>query len=123
MLRMGNGITQMQLREQIGKTQALISYIQKTGNANEDALQAIAKSLNITVEQIVNATDEGATKKFNQSLNKDALYKQLLSEIAYLKMQIENYKEIINTLSLEKKNNTTLEIISVLPVWDKAHFY
>ena len=123
MLRMGNGITQMQLREQIGKTQALISYIQKTGNANEDALQAVAKSLNITVEQIVNATDEGETKQYNQPLNKHALYKQLLSEIAYLKMQIENYKEIINTLSLEKKNNTTLEIISVLPVWDKAHFY
>ena len=73
MLRMGNGITQMQLREQIGKTQALISYIQKTGNANEDALQAVAKSLNITVEQIVNATDEGETKQYNQPLNKDAL--------------------------------------------------
>jgi len=94
----------MQLGEQIGKTQALISYIEKTGKANEDVLQAIAKSLNISVEQIVNATDEGATKQFNQSLNKDALYKQLLSEIAYLKMQIEDYKEIINTLSLEKKD-------------------
>lgn len=104
MLRMGIAITQMQLGEQIGKTQALISYIEKTGKANEDVLQAIAKSLNISVEQIVNATDEGATKQFNQSLNKDALYKQLLSEIAYLKMQIEDYKEIINTLSLEKKD-------------------
>ena len=104
MLRMGSGITQMQLSEQIGKTQALISYIEKTGKANEDVLQAIAKSLNITVEQIVNATDEGETKKYNQPLNKDALYKQLLSEITYLKMQIEDYKEIINTLSLEKKD-------------------
>ena len=104
MLRMGSGITQMQLGEQIGKTQALISYIEKTGKTNEDVLQAIGKSLNISVEQIVNATDEGATKQFNHSLNKDALYKQLLSEIAYLKMQIEDYKEIINTLSLEKKD-------------------
>ena len=104
MLRMGSGITQMQVGEQIGNTQALISYIEKTGKANEDVLQAIAKSLNISVEQIVNATDEGATKQFNQSLNKDALYKQLHSEIAYLKMQIEDYKEIINTLSLEKKD-------------------
>ena len=104
MLRMGSGITQMQLGEQIGKTQALISYIEKTGKANEDVLQEMAKSLNITVEQTVNATDEGATKQLNQPLNKDALYKQLLSEIAYLKMQIEDYKEIINTLSLEKKD-------------------
>jgi transcriptional regulator with XRE-family HTH domain len=102
-IRVANGITQIQLGEKIGKTQALVSYIEKTGKANEDILMDIAKALNVNIEQLVNPTDDAAAQQFNKSLNKDALYKQLLSEIDYLKSLIEDYKEIIKNLTTPNK--------------------
>ncbi len=98
-IRLANNITQTQLGEKIGKTQALVSYIEKTGNVNEDVLQEIAKALNVNIEQLITPTDEAALQQFNKSINKDALYKQLISEISYLKSLIEDYKETIKILS------------------------
>jgi transcriptional regulator with XRE-family HTH domain len=98
-IRVASGITQIQLGEKIGKTQALVSYIEKTGKANKDILEDIAKALNVGIEQLLNATDDSALQQFTKSLNKDALYKQLLSEIDYLKKQIEDYKEIIKNFT------------------------
>jgi transcriptional regulator with XRE-family HTH domain len=98
-IRISQSITQIQLGEKIGKTQALISYIEKTGKANEDVLISIAKVLNVSLEQIITPTDETAIIQFNKSLNKDALYKHLIAEIEYLKVQIEDYKEIIKNFS------------------------
>jgi transcriptional regulator with XRE-family HTH domain len=107
-LRVNKGITQIQLGEMIGKTQALVSFIEKTGKANEDVLQAISRALNVSIEQILNATEEAAFSQFNESLNKDALYKRLTNEITYLKSQIEDYKEIIRNFSLNKRNDRNL---------------
>jgi transcriptional regulator with XRE-family HTH domain len=101
-LRVSKGITQVQLGEMIGKTQALVSYIEKTGKANEDVLHAISRVLNVSIEQILNATEDAALIQFNESLNKDALYKRLNDEITYLKSQIEDYKQIIRSFSLKK---------------------
>ncbi len=103
-IRVAQGITQLQLGERIGRTQALISYVEKTGKANEDVLYAIAKILGVSIEQVLNPTDETAMIQFNKSLNKDALYIQMSNEIKYLKAQIEDYKEIIKSLSSGKAN-------------------
>jgi transcriptional regulator with XRE-family HTH domain len=93
------GITQTELGDKIGKTQALVSYIEKTGIVNKGLIIEIANELNIPQEVLLYENENEAISSFSTNLKKDKIYIQMQSEIDYLKQTIEDLKSIIDNLS------------------------
>jgi transcriptional regulator with XRE-family HTH domain len=101
-LRQIKALTQFQLGEKIGKTQALVSYIEKTGKINEHLLVQIAEFFNVSLESLLTLDDEMSNKKFNQNITKDKLYIQLKEEIDFLKKVVFEQNEIIKKILKSK---------------------
>ena len=93
------GFTQQDLANNIGKTQALISSFEKTGNVNKYTLQEIAEALNISVEQLQSDELIDETELVSKELQKEKFYVHLLDEIEYLKSIVSNQLNIIQSLS------------------------
>ncbi len=91
------GLNQNDLGKLIGKTQAMISYLEKTGYINKYTLQEIAVALEINSEDIEKEVTNKSNLKNKNEKNPDYFYKHLLSEIDYLKTIIEKQWEVINS--------------------------
>lgn len=97
------GFSQIQLAEAIGKTQAMVSILETSGYINDETLELIANSLEISVELLRNENPEIAEDNFLKNLTKDKFYSHLIEEIIFLKDIIEKQNKIIENLSLKNK--------------------
>lgn len=97
--RLLRGFSQADLGEKVGKTQAMISFIEKKGVVNKSLLNEIAHALDVSIEQLEYEDDDKIIDKFNKSLNKEAYYRHLQEEIEYLRITIEDLKKIIFKLT------------------------
>ena len=93
------GLTQQDLADKIGKTQALISSFEKSGIINKYTLQEIAEALSISVENLHSDDILNESQVISKELQKEKYYTHLLEEIEYLKAIVNNQLNIIQALS------------------------
>jgi transcriptional regulator with XRE-family HTH domain len=97
--RIGKGLTQEQLAEQIDKTRPLISAIEQTGKVNHYTLKKICKVLNLDINNLENNSAEPALSYNIKNQNDlENRLNQMALELSYLKNLVESQKDLISSL-------------------------
>lgn len=97
-IRASKGITQEELSKKIGKTRALVSYYERTGEINKYTFKEICDALNVT-EDFVEELEDNTTIKTPKINYAELLLKQLSDENRTLKDTIEQQWILIQKLS------------------------
>jgi len=104
--RINKDITQEELAGKINKTRALVSHIEQTGKANYYTLNAIAKALGFTPEELESIDEKQILANRKQKAELDLLTKEiehLKNENFLLKEIIASQKKIITIFEINKK--------------------
>ena len=104
--RINKDFTQAELAGKINKTRALVSHIEQTGKVNHYTLNAIAKALAITIEELDSIDEKQILSGKKQKADQDLLRKEiehLKNENSLLKEIISSQKKIITIFEIRKK--------------------
>jgi len=98
--RLSKGLTQEKLAEQIGKTRPAVTQIEKTGQLPYSTLTAIAKALNMGIEELQRVS-ETIILHPNQPTSDNWEVAKMSRELYLLNELAENQRERIKLLEKE----------------------